>query len=316
MAKVLAIGGAGFIGSHVVRALLGQGHEVTVVDNFSRYGYLPYDFHSSRSLTIVKEDVRALPARSFGGYDFVLCLAARAGGVRYLSMNAHSIMKDNTEILMHSLSSAHSSSPGSVFYFFSSSMVYDGNGTTPSTSYGRQKLSGELMVKSSCAQRGLSYVIVRPFNAVGAGEMVESGTDGKVEYGMSHVIPDFVYKTMIRQTPFEILGDGTQTRTFTHVNDIADAVALMIEKGTKNDDFDICGREHLTIIELAHRIWKSIHADAVFPEQKYLPAPDTDVRSIYGSYEKARERLGWEPKHTIDDMIADTVGFIKRHVPF
>ncbi len=316
MAKVLAIGGAGFIGSHIVRSLLGLGHTVTVVDDFSRYGYLSYDFYASERLTLVKKDVRDLPAGKFTGYDCILCLAARAGGVRYLDTNAFSVMKDNTEILLHAINSAHTSSPHAVFYFFSSSMVYDGGRMAPSTSYGLQKLYGEFLVKSSYAQQGLSYVIVRPFNAVGAGEMVVPGSDGKVEYGMSHVLPDFVYKAILRQTPFEILGDGDQVRTFTHVDDIADAVVLMIEQGTKNDDFDLCGKEHLTIGSLARRVWKSVHADIEFPIQLYIPAPATDVRSMQGTYEKAREKLGWEPRRTIDDMIADTIGFIRKHIKF
>lgn len=323
MARVLAIGGAGFIGSHIVRLLLGQGHEVTVVDNFSRYGYIAYDFYTHPRFKLINKDIRDVSPDVFSGFDHILCLAAHVGGVRYLNMNPYSILRDNTDILMHAIDSTISSSPSAVFYFFSSSMVYERTINVeenreeqrmPSTSYGMQKLYGEHLVKYASSQQGLNYIIIRPFNAVGAGEIVEQSIEGRVIYGMSHVIPDFVHRALIKQSPFEILGDGSQVRIFTHVDDIAAAVAIMIEKGIKNDDFDICGRERLTMRELAKRVWTRVYKDIPFPGLKHLTKPNGDVSYMYGSYAKARDRLGWEPAHGIDDMIDDTIGFIKGHL--
>ena len=73
---------------------------------------------------------------------------------------------------------------------------------------------------------------MRPFNAVGSGELPDIKSDGSVEFGMSHVIPDFVYKAIVKQTPFEIFGDGEQVRTFTHARDIAEALRAMLEKSS------------------------------------------------------------------------------------
>ena len=112
---------------------------------------------------------------------------------------------------------------------------------------------------------GLNYLIVRPFNAVGSGELPEATKDGQVEFGMAHVIPDFIYKAIIKQDPFEIFGDGEQVRTFTHARDVAEAVRTMLDKGIKNDDFNICGDNTYKIGDLAKGIWAKVNPDVDFP---------------------------------------------------
>ena len=83
MRRVLALGGAGFIGSYVVRELLKNDFEVTVVDNFSKYGYLEHDFYQHSRFRLVNKDVRGMYPVEFKGFDVVLCLAALIGGIKY-----------------------------------------------------------------------------------------------------------------------------------------------------------------------------------------------------------------------------------------
>src|SRR2546427_3593970 len=109
----------------------------------------------------------------------------------------------------------------------------------PLTNYGMQKLFGEFVTRGAHQEMGLTYLIVRPFNAVGGDELPDMTADGRVDFGMAHVIPDFIYKAMIKQTPFEIFGDSAQVRTFMHAKDIAEALRAMLQKGTKNDDFNV-----------------------------------------------------------------------------
>lgn len=325
MAKVLALGGSGFIGSYVVRELLGQGHEVCAVDNFSKYGAVTHDFYSHPNFRLVTKDVRAMYPLEFRGYDIVLCFAALIGGIRYFHKIPYQIARDNTEILAHSIDATLAAAKDAVFYYFSSSMVYERvqrpvteedalNQPVPVTNYGMQKLFGEFLVRGAHQEFGLNFAIVRPFNAVGSGELPHVGSKGEVEFGMAHVIPDFVYKSLVRQTPFEILGDGSQVRTFTHAKDIADAVALMIDRKVGNEDFNICGRNTCSVRELAERIWKRVNPSLPFPGLASLPAPPDDVRFRIGVSDKAKRVLGWEPRYDMDYILEDTLDFIRKNM--
>ncbi len=247
--KILCLGGAGFIGSYVVRELLNAGHSVTVIDNFSKYGYIEHDFYDHPKFRLEIKDVRTMYPMEFKGYDVVLCLAALIGGIRYFHKIPYRISRDNTELLAHAIDSTLAAAPEALFVYFSSSMIYERmdrpvteadslQQPVPITNYGMQKLFGEFMTRGAHQEFGLTYLIVRPFNAVGSGELPDIKSDGSVEFGMSHVIPDFIYKAIVKQTPFEIFGDGRQVRTFTHAKDISEALRAIIDKGLVNDDFE------------------------------------------------------------------------------
>lgn len=327
MSRILALGGSGFIGSYIIRDLLARGHEVTSVDNFSKYGYIHHDFYNHKNFCLISKDVRNMYPREFRDYDYVIVLAALIGGIGYFHKIPYQIARDNTEILKHAIDSTLASSPDAILYCISSSMVYERvqrpvteedalNQPIPITNYGMQKLFGEFLTRGAHEEYGLNYVIVRPFNAVGSGELPKVNSKGELDFGMSHVIPDFVYRSIIKQTPFEILGDGNQVRTFTHASDIANAISIMVEKKIKNDDFNICGTEDntLSMSELARKVWKEVNGNLPFPELKHLPAPKDDVRYRVGKSEKAKKLLGWEPKHNLNYILSDTVKFIRSNI--
>ena len=306
MKKILVLGGAGFIGSYIVRELLSNGYRVDVVDNFSKYGFLEHDFYSHPNFRLIIKDVRAMYPVEFKGYDYIFCLAALIGGIRYFHKIPYRISRDNTEILAYAIDCTLATNPSAIFVYFSSSMVYERvtrpvteedvvNQVVPFTNYGMQKLFGEYMVRGANKEFGLKYLIIRPFNAVGSGELPQVNKDGEVEFGMAHVIPDFVYKSIIKQSPFEIFGDGRQVRTFTHAKDIAEAVVEIIKKGIVNDDFNLCGNNTFEIGELAIKIWKKINPKIKFPGFKHLDAPPSDVRFRIGVSDKAKRVFGWTP---------------------
>jgi len=325
MSAVLALGGGGFIGSYVVRELLNKGYEVTVVDNFSKYGFLNHDFYSHPKFILKIKDVRTMYPAEFKGCDYILCLAALIGGIEYFHKIPYQIARDNTEVLAYAIDSTLAASPRALFVYFSSSMVYERtqrpvteedalNQPVPITNYGMQKLFGEFLVRGAHQEFGLEQLVVRPFNAVGGGELPKVTAKDHVEFGMAHVIPDFVYKAMIKQAPFEIFGDGGQVRTFTHARDVAEAVCLLLEQGVKNDDFNICGNNTYTIEDLARRVWARVNPGLDFPGFKHVPVSPADVRFRIGVAEKAKRILGWEPKYDLDYIIEDTLGFIKQHM--
>ena len=326
MKKILALGGAGFIGSYVVRELLSRDFELTVVDNFSKYGFLRHDFYDHARFRLVNKDVRQMYPVEFKGYDVVLCLAALIGGIKYFHRIPYRIARDNTELLCHAIDCTLASSPEATFVYVSSSMVYERmqrpvteedalTQPVPLTNYGMQKLFGEFVTRGAHEEMGLTYLIVRPFNAVGGGELPDMTADGSVDFGMAHVIPDFIYKAMIKQAPFEIFGDGAQVRTFTHAQDVAEALRVMLEKGTRDDDFNICGNNTLRMDELATRIWARVNPTVPFPDFRNMPVPPADVRYRVGVSEKARRLLGWNPRYGLERIIDDSLDFIRRNVP-
>ncbi len=321
MKKVLCLGGAGFIGSYVTRELLGAGYHVTVVDSFSKYGYLEHDFYSHRNFKLEIKDVRVMYPAEFAGYDIVLCLAALIGGIKYFHRIPYRIARDNTELLAHAIDATLAAAPEALFVYFSSSMVYEKmtrpvteadalTQPVPVTNYGMQKLFGEFMTRGAHQEFGLNYLIVRPFNAVGSGELPDVKADGSVDFGMSHVIPDFVYKAMVGQTPFEIFGDGEQIRTFTHAKDVSEALVTLFERGVRDDDFNVCGNSTEKISDLARKIWAHVNPGRPFPPVKAMPVPPADVRFRIGRSDKLRTAIGWEPKYGIDYIIEDTAKFV------
>lgn len=325
--RVLAIGGSGFIGSHVIRKLLSDGHSVTNVDNMSKYGFIEHDFYSNPKFKLIIKDVRNMYPNEFKGYDVVLFFAALIGGINYFHKYPYQISRDNTEMMVHAIDSILAASPNAVFYYFSSSMVYERvqkpvseqdalNQLVPITNYGMQKLFGEFIVRGANKEYGLNYVIVRPFNAVGSGELPEVNSKGELDFGMAHVIPDFIYKAMVKQHPFEILGDGLQVRTFTHVDDIANAISMMVRKGVRNDDFNICGGpvNTISVTDLANMIWSKVNLKMSLPIIKHLKAPKDDVRFRVGVSEKAKKLLGWTPKHDINYIIDDSIKFVEKNL--
>ena len=105
----------------------------------------------------------------------------------------------------------------------------------PRSAYGFSKLAGEVYARAAHDEHGLRYTICRPFNAYGPGELPDLA-----EPGIAHAVPDLIAKSLARQRPLEIFGSGQQTRTLTHVDDIADGVVTaMASPAGENEDFNI-----------------------------------------------------------------------------
>jgi nucleoside-diphosphate-sugar epimerase len=126
------------------------------------------------------------------------------------------------------------------------------------------------------------------------------------------MLPDLIRKVLDGQRPLQIFGSGEQTRTLTHIDDIADGiVTAMGSPAGLNEDFNISARQELSVAEIAALVWEACGEDPAEFELERLPSFEVDVQRRWPSVEKARELLGWEAKVDLRDGIAQTVAWLR-----
>jgi nucleoside-diphosphate-sugar epimerase len=136
------------------------------------------------------------------------------------------------------------------------------------------------------------------------------------EPGIAHAVPDLIRKCLAGQQPLEIFGSGEQTRTLTHVDDIADGVvAAMSSPAGLHEDFNISASEELTVAEIARIVWEVCGRDPEAFELAHLPSFTVDVQRRWPSVEKARRMLGWEARIGVREGIAQTAEWLREQLP-
>ena len=319
MTRVLVTGGAGTIGAAVVRRLLRDAaFEVRVSDQREAPQWM------RESCEVHTGDLReAEVARAaIAGCTHVVHLAAIVGGIA----NFHRLPFTLTEVnngLYNGVFRAALDEGVERFVYVSSSMVFERAEVYPTpeeylkdcpvplSAYGFSKLTGEVYCRAAHDELGLPYTICRPFNAYGPGEMPED------EPGIAHAVPDLIRKclTLPPGAPLPIFGDGTQTRTLTHIDDIADGiVTAMASPAGLNEDFNISAGDERTIAEIAEIIWRACGRDPEAFALAHEPTFAVDVVRRWPSVEKARRALGWEARIGIEEGIAQTVEWLRPHV--
>ena len=176
----------------------------------------------------------------------------------------------------------------------------------PRSAYGFSKLAGEVYCRALHSEHGLPYSICRPFNAYGPGEMPED------EPGIAHMVPDVIRKVLAGMRPLPIFGSGEQTRTLTHVDDIADGiVTAMGHPAGENEDFNISASDERTVAEIARVIWEACGEDPEAFELEHRPSFEVDVQRRWPSVEKAERLLGWRARIGLPEGIAGTVEWLR-----
>jgi nucleoside-diphosphate-sugar epimerase len=316
MSRVLVTGGAGTIGAAVVRRLLGDPeYEVRVSDQREAPQWM------REGCEIHTADLRSLDAarEAVGDCDFVIHLAAIVGGIANFHRLPHTLTEVNNA-LYNAIVRAALDHQVDRFTYVSSSMVFERaerfptpedyllDCPTPRSAYGFSKLTGEVYCRAAHDEHGLPFTICRPFNAYGPGELP---TD---EPGIAHAVPDLINKVLSGQRPLQIFGSGEQTRTLTHIDDIADGiVTAMSSPAALNEDFNISAAEELTVAEIAGLVWEACGEDPTLLELEHLPSFDVDVQRRWPSVEKAKRLLGWEARIGAREGIAATAQWLSAH---
>jgi UDP-glucose 4-epimerase len=306
---VLVTGGAGTIGTAVVRRLLADGLEVRVADQRT-----PPEWMRERC-EVHAGDLRDLGAarEALAGCERIVHLAAIVGGIANFHKLPYTLLEANTA-LYNALFRAAIEREVERLVYVSSSMVFEraeefptredylDRCPTPRSAYGFSKLAGEYWCRAAADEFGLRYSIVRPFNAYGPGEMPGD------EPGIAHIVPDLIERALRRERPFPIFGSGEQTRTLTHVDDIADGIAAALTSDAAlGEDFNVSATEELTVREIARIVWEACGNDSADLELEHLQSFEVDVQRRWPSTDKARDVLGWEARIGVREGIADTV---------
>jgi len=294
--RVVVTGGGGFIGSHMVHALLERGDAVTVFDNFStgRRENLDGIATSGADLRVIEGDIldREAVRSALADASGVIHLAALPSVSRSveapLESHAHTCTGAVTV-----LEAAKDRGGIKVVYAGSSSaygdqdvaVKHEGLREAPLSPYAAAKLAGELYCRSFARVYGLPVVVTRFFNVFGPRQVPDSPYSG--------VVAAFSHALLHGKSP-RVDGDGGQTRDFTYVEDVTQGVLKALDADLPGcPTFNIaCGRRH-SILELLDQLKEFAGSDV---EPSFAPPRAGDVRDSLADISRAREMLGYEPR--------------------
>jgi nucleoside-diphosphate-sugar epimerase len=309
--KAFLTGGAGFIGSHLAERLLAGGHDVMILDNLST-GSIDNIAHlkGTRGFSYCIDSVTNEPllAELIDRADVVFHLAAAVGvkliveqPVQTIETNVH-----GTEVVLK-----HANKKKKLVVIASTSEVYGKSADVPFReeadlvlgatmkhrwAYASSKIIDEFLALAYWKEKKLPVIIVRFFNTVGPRQT------GR--YGM--VLPTFVKQALLGH-PITVFGDGTQSRSFTYVGDVVEAlVALAQEPRAIGQVFNIGNTGEVTIADLAQHV-KTLTGSAspiqYIPYDEAYEAGFEDMPRRVPDISKIRALIGYEPQLSLDDII-------------
>ena len=319
--KALITGGAGFIGSHLAERLLQLEHDVLVLDNLST-GSIENIAHlkTEKRFSYVIDSVtsESLLAEMVDSSDVVFHLAAAVGVKLIVEQPVHTIETNvhGTEVVLK-----HANKKKKLVFIASTSEVYGKSADVPFRensdvvlgpsakhrwAYACSKLIDEFLALAYWKEKKLPVVIVRLFNTVGPRQTGQ--------YGM--VLPTFVRQALSGH-PITVFGDGTQSRSFTYVSDVVDAlIALASERRAVGEVFNVGNTGEISIADLAARVKALTCSDSpiqLVPYDQAYEAGFEDMPRRVPDISKLRALVGYEPKVELDEIILRVIDYIREH---
>jgi UDP-glucose 4-epimerase len=314
--RILVTGGAGFIGSHLSRRLLAEGHTVSVVDNEStgRRENLPGGVHFTLADVIRPAEFEPVFAR---GLDAVCHIAGQVSIIRSFT-DPVADLRTNVEGTLNVLQACLKHKVPRLIY--ASSMTLYGDCQTvptpesepcrPDSYYGITKHAAERYVHATAERPDLDFefrvTTLRMFSVYGPGQSLDNPYQG--------VLGIFLGR-LLRGEPITIFGDGEQTRDFVYIGDIVDGwVKALNNPASAGGVFNLGSGRSLSINELAARAIAAFGHPPGAVEIKRAPARPGEQRRVQADIGRARSVLGWEPRTTFEAGLTETARWARSEI--
>ena len=314
--RILVIGGAGYIGSHVVKDLLANGHEVTVFDNLSsghRCNLFPNAAMAEGDIT----DPDALRRVMQKGYDGVVHLAAKKAvgesmenPQKYAVNNLSGTINILNAMADHNIKYLVFSSSAAVYGIPQYLPIDERHPTEPINFYGFTKLDIEKLMSWYDRLKGIKYIALRYFNAAGYDE---SGDIRGLDTAPQNLLPIIMEAAIGKRDKLKIFGndydtpDGTCIRDYIHVSDLASAhtAALnYLQEKNRSEILNLGTETGTSVLEMLKAAEKAIGRSIAF---EFSPRRPGDPARLTASAQTARQLLDWKPRHSdIDNIVRST----------
>lgn len=324
--QVLVTGGAGHIGSGLVKRLVEEGAHVRVADNLWRGSKEYLVDHMGKPLIDIEKDFMEVDLREYEncikamqGIDTVFHLADVVAGITYVFANQAFVYRSNAMINSNIFETAHQAKVERLVYvgaacayphykqndpnqpLFKESDMYP---ASPESAYGWSKLMGEYECELYSSSGIMNTAILRLHNVY--------GPNSDLSPERSQVIPATIRKAIrYPNEKFVIWGNGNQNRAFVYVSDVVDALMLAVEKGLNKGPIQIGTEKKTTINELADMVIK-ISGKKIVKEYD-LTKPVGDMGRA-ADWTLAKALLGWSPKISMEEGLARTYEWAFRHL--
>ena len=307
-ARALVTGGSGFIGSNLVKALVRDGCDVTVLDNLSS-GYRS-NLEPFPGVRLVEGDIRDPRAvdEAIRGASVVFHLAASVGNKRSIDcpqLDAEINVLGTLQVLeaarAHGVRKVVASSSAGIFGELKTLPIREDHPVEPDTPYGSTKLCAEKLCLAYAKLYELDAVCLRYFNVYGPNQRFDA-------YG--NVIPIFAFR-MLRGEPLTVYGDGEQTRDFVNVDDVVQANLKAAAAPSVSGAFNIGSGSRITINRLIALLQE---ASGMTPTVQHGPPRAGDVRDSLADISAARASLGFAPAVAMEEGLREYVRWAREEL--
>ncbi|HEY0429205.1 MAG TPA: GDP-mannose 4,6-dehydratase [Pyrinomonadaceae bacterium] len=320
--KILITGGAGFVGSHLADKLIGEGHEITIIDDLStgRYQNIEH-LEGNKNFRIIIETVlnARLMEELIRETDRVYHMASAVGVKLIMERPVQTIetifrgtdivlafcSRYRKRVLIPSTSEVYGK--GISVPFMEDDDLLTGSTDKHRWAYACAKTLDEFLALAHWKETRLPVAVVRLFNTVGPRQTGQ--------YGM--VVPRFV-RAAIKGEPIPVHGDGTQARCFGHVADVIEGLTKAIETPECfGQVVNLGNNQEVTIKELAEKAIQMTESES---EIRYIPYEEAygegfeDMRRRVPSLEKAKRLIGYQPTRTLEDIINDVANQFREEI--
>jgi UDP-glucose 4-epimerase len=312
-------GGAGYIGSIVAQRLVARGDEVTVLDSLYR-GHRAAVPEGAAFVQADLLDSDALGSALAAGFDGVLHFAAVAlveesvsNPERYYRTNVVGSLNLLDAMREHGVRRIVFSSTCATYGQPDVVPISEDEPTTPYNAYGATKLTVDRMLTDETRAHGLAAVSLRYFNVAGA-----SGPLGEDHEPETHLIPLILWAAAGRRDHVSIFGtdypteDGSAVRDYVHIEDLAEAHMMALDKAAPgvHEIYNLGSGTGYSVREVIDAVKRVTGRDFEVREQARRPG---DAPRLVAANQKATEGLGWTPRRSLDDMVADAWAWYREH---